>query len=66
MALDRNQRRGGTAGHLSGKDWAARRPTRKVPAVGALLGRCRCGIVTDAPAIFALRDDPIAPAHYVP
>ena len=23
---------------------SSRRPTRKVPAVGALLGRCRCGL----------------------
>jgi hypothetical protein len=35
MALDRNQRRGGTAGHLSGKDRAARRPTRRSPAAEA-------------------------------
>ena len=42
-ALDRNQRRDGTAGHLSGKDRAARRPTRRSPAAGAPTRRRRPG-----------------------
>jgi hypothetical protein len=46
MALDRNQRRGGTAGHLSGKDRAARHPTRRSPAAGSSSRRCRVGAVT--------------------
>jgi hypothetical protein len=45
MALDRNQRRGGTAGHLSGKDRAARHPTRRSPAAGSSSRRCRVGAV---------------------
>ena len=42
-ALDRNQRRDGTAGHLSGKDRAARRPTRRSPAADAPTRRRRPG-----------------------
>ena len=42
-ALDRNQRRDGTAGHLSGKDRAARRPTKRSPAAGAPTRRRRPG-----------------------
>ena len=43
-ALDRNQRRDGTAGHLSGKDdRAGRRPTRRSPAADAPTRRRRPG-----------------------